>query len=147
MNVFEDLVEQFLTIDGQVFVCPQYDVAWDNSMKEGGSSPDFVVLNMRTDPREVVIVEVGTGAAVDVLLDRVVSRETRWYNPLKRKMIREGAIDETWRFRFLGFVRRANVDSAQKRFAESSDVKFFPLEDATFPWAYWKNRQENGLPR
>jgi hypothetical protein len=147
MNIFENLVEQFLTVDGRVFVCPQYNIEWNSDLKEGGASPDFVALDLSPDPREVVIVEVATGSTLSGLFGRVEGREARWYRPLKQKMIEDRIIDSSWTFRFLGFVRRTNVEAAQRHFAAATDVKFYPLEDATFPWAYWESRIREGLPR
>jgi len=147
MQIFEDIVQLFLTADSRVFVCPQYAVAWDQDRLEGGSSPDFVAIDLRSTPREVVVVEVGTASDLKSLFSRISERETRWYNPLRRTMLEDGVIDASWNFRFLGFVRRANIEKAQKQFEAASDVTFFPIEDATFPWSYWEERVNKGLPR
>ncbi|GEO18723.1 hypothetical protein [Microvirga aerophila] len=146
MHIFENLVEQFLTVDGRVFVSPQHDIAWDSDLNEGGSSPDFVALDFRPTPQEVVIVEVTTGAALEGIFKRIANRETRWYSPLKKKLVKDRVIDDSWAFRFLGFVRRPNIEEAQQKFAAHSDVRFYSLEDAAFSYAYWDSRK-NGLPR
>ena len=53
---------------------------------------------------------------------------------------------ETWPMRFLGFVRKHKLEKAKARLAGHADVTFFAIEDVTFPWEYWEDRQ-GGLPR
>lgn len=147
MQLFEDIIELFLTADGCVFVCPQYAVVWDAANLEGGSNPDFVAIDFRPTPREVVVVEVGTASDLGSLFSRIAEREARWFNPLRSKMLSDGVSDASWNFRFLGFIRRANIEKAQTKFEAACDVSFYAIEDATFPWSYWEKRVRDGLPR
>jgi hypothetical protein len=142
----EHAIATYLTLDGHVFLAPQYNVAYDRELNEGGTCPDFVALDLKL--REVIIVEVTAAVNIQPLIARIRQRETRWYNPIRRKMKEIGVIDENWgRTRFLGFVRSNNLLPAKQAFESASDVSFWAIEDATFPWSYWDERMRNGLPR
>ena len=146
MSYYEDSIATYLTLDGHVFLAPQYNVAYDRELNEGGACPDFVALDLKL--REVIIVEVTTAANMQPLIGRIEQRETRWYGPIRRKMKEVGVVDDTWKStRFLGFIRRANVSIVQKKFESATDVAFCAVEDATFAWSYWETRMANGLPR
>lgn len=141
-ELFEAMVGQYLSCNGKAFVCPQYDVTWDADRQLGGASPDFVVLDFRN--RDLVIVEVTGGASIANLLGKVAERERRWYVPIREKLVIEGALScdpNSFEPRFLGFVRRDNVASAQASFSTAADVHFKALEDVAFGWAYWDHRQ------
>ncbi len=140
----ESLVELYLTRGGKVFVSPQYDVSYDREARDGGSCPDIVALDM--EHREVVVVEISAAANLSSLFNKVAERDTRWFTPIQRKLEKDRVIDSAWKIRFLGFVREALVDGANKKFADAADVYFFALEKAAFSFAYWTER-EKGLPR
>jgi hypothetical protein len=138
-------VAVYLTMDGQVFLAPQYNVVFESEHGEGGACADFVALDWRR--KHVVIVEVTTAADLEAsLIGRIRERETRWYNPVRRTLKKLSAIDDTWRVRFLGFVRAANLPRARSACGGSPDVTFHSIEDATFPWLYWDERMKSGLP-
>lgn len=144
-ELLEAMVGQYLSCNGKAFVCPQFEVAWNGDRNLGGSSPDFVVLDFAN--RDLVIVEVTGSASVANLLGKVGERRTRWYLPIRDKLAGEGALTcdpAGFTPRFLGFVRRDCVASAQARFTDA-DVHFEALEDVAFGWAYWEERQA-GLP-
>jgi hypothetical protein len=139
-------IATYLTLDGHVFLAPQYNVAYDRELNEGGSCPDFVALDLKL--REVVIVEVTAAANIQPLIGRIQQRETRWYSPIRRKMKDVGVVDDGWKpTRFLGFVRSYNLLLARRTFESASDVSFWAIEDATFLWSYWDERMTKGLPR
>lgn len=139
-------IATYLTLDGHVFLAPQYNIAYDRELNEGGTCPDFVALDLKL--REVVIVEVTMAANMQPLIGRIEQRKARWYSPIRRKMNEIGIVDDTWKpTRFLGFVRSQNVSQMRDRFASASDVSFWAIEDATFLWSYWNDRMANGLPR
>lgn len=140
----ESLVELYLTRGGKVFVSPQYDIAYDKEMKDGGSCPDIVALDM--ERREVVVVEVTSSTVLAKLFGKVLDRQTRWFTPIQRRLEADRVIDAEWKIRFLGFVRETLVESANHKFSDDSDVHFFALEKAAFSFAYWTER-EKGLPR
>ncbi len=146
MSDREHDIATYLTLDGHVFLAPQYAVAYDRDLKEGGACPDFVALDLKL--REVIIVEVTTAANIKPLIGRIEQRETRWYSPIRRKMKEVGVVDDAWKpTRFLGFVRSDNLGFLRTRFGSDPDVSFWAIEDATFPWIYWDERMTNGLPR
>ena len=49
MPDLEQDIAAFLTLDGHVFLAPQYDVAYNHELDEGGSCPDFVALDTGID--------------------------------------------------------------------------------------------------
>ena len=142
----ENDIATYLTLDGHVFLAPQYNIAYDRELNEGGACPDFVALDLKL--REVIVVEVTTAADVQPLIKRIEQRETRWYGPIRRKMKEVGVVDDGWKpTRFLGFVRSDNLPLIRKSFESASDVSFWAIEHATFPWTYWDERMTKGLPR
>lgn len=145
----EKLIETYLTRCGKVFISSQYDVAWSRKRRDGGSCPDVVCLDFSRTPREVVVVEVTTAVDLKSVLKKVRERETRWYDPLRRSLLSSGIIDESWEFRFLGFVRSDHeiMQSAERAFPTEMDVWFYPIEEAMLPHSYWKVRMRDGLPR
>jgi hypothetical protein len=80
------------------------------------------------------------------LLSNVKDRERRWFNSVRRTLTESSVINESWRVRFLGFVREETMSKAETAFKESPDVAFYAIERATFPWSYWDERIKNGLP-
>ena len=146
MSDHEHDIATYLTLDGHVFLAPQYNVAYDRELNEGGACPDFVALDLKL--REVVIVEVTTAANIQPLISRIEQREARWYSPIRRKMKEIGVVNDDWKpTRFLGFVRNRNLSFIRKSFESASDVSFWAIEDATFLWSYWDERMTKGLPR
>lgn len=146
MQDHERDIATYLTLDGHVFLAPQYNVAYDRELDEGGSCPDFVALDLKL--RQIIIVEVTTAANITPLIERVRQRETRWYGPIRRKMSEIGVVDDGWKpTRFLGFIRKPNLPLAKKTFEAEADVAFWAIEDATFLWSYWDERMTKGLPR
>jgi hypothetical protein len=137
-------IELYLTIDGQVFLAPQYNIAFEPAYGVGGACPDFVALDWRC--KNVVIVEVTSAATLGGLKKKVKQRETRWYTPLRATLTKLKVINKGWQFRFLGFVRDENLARLEQEFTGDRDVTFFPIEKASFPWLYWDERIKNGLP-
>ena len=142
MDGLEADISIYLTIDGQVFIAPQYDIKWE--MNEGGTCPDFVALDFSC--KEVVVVEVTGAVDFKPLADRVRERHNRWFNPVRRRLTDQNVITSDWNVRFLGFVRDDAVDKVSKLFEGAADVTFFPVEEAIILWSYWEKRIQNGLP-
>ena len=95
MSDHEHDIATYLTLDGHVFLAPQYNIAYDRELNEGGTCPDFVALDLKL--REVVIVEVTTAANMQPLIGRIEQRETRWYSPIRRKMKEVGVVEDGWK--------------------------------------------------
>ncbi len=102
-DTYEQLVERYLTCNGLAFVCPQFNVAYDPIQKDGGSEPDFVVLDY--DAGKNVVVEVTEAANLTGLLDKVGDPNCRWFKPIVRSLNERGIVSETCPIRFLGVVR------------------------------------------
>lgn len=142
MAQFEEQIATYLTIGGTVFIAPQYEIDFDGT--DGGASPDFVALDLGT--KQVVVVEVTTRAHIAKLADRIDAREHRWFRPLRRQLAGHGLIGADWRYRVLGVVRGDVIPRLEARFADSQDVAFVGIEEATFPWQFWDKRLRDGLP-
>ena len=54
-----------------------------------------------------------------------------------RRLLNDCVVTADWDIRFLGFVRRDNVERARTRFAGQDRVCFHALEEAAFSFAYW----------
>ena len=142
MDGLETSIATYLTIDGRVFIAPQFDIKWE--MNEGGSCPDFVALDFGCN--EVVVVEVTAAVNWKPLAARVKERQVRWFSPALRRLTGNNVINPDWRIRFLGFVRRDARNELEKRFADAPEVTFAVLEDCITPWLYWNDRMNGGLP-
>jgi hypothetical protein len=142
MDGLEADIATYLTIDGQVFIAPQYDIKWE--MNEGGTCPDFIALDFSC--REVVVVEVTTAANWPPLAERVRARESRWFSPISRRLTDLKVIDADWNIRFLGFVRKDATEMIAKQFLPPDSVTFYAIEDAIILWRYWDDRMKGGLP-
>ena len=103
-----------------------FDVPWDEALKEGGSCPDIVALNL--SKREVVVVEVNSASGIRDYLNMIDTRQVRWFNPVMRQLQKSGNVSANWEIRFLGFVRKSNVNAAEVRFASHKDVAFYAIE-------------------
>ena len=146
MSEHEHDIAMYLTLDGYVFLAPQYNIIYDRGLNDGGSCPDFVAIDLKL--REVIIVEVTTAANMQPLIGRIRERHTRWYSPISRKIKEVGVVDDSWKpVRFLGFIRKHNLPLARRTFEAEADVAFWAIEDATFLWSYWDERMNKGLPR
>jgi hypothetical protein len=139
----EGLVELYLTRGGQVFLSPQYDIPYSKEERDGGSCPDFVALDFGA--KEIVVVEVTSAANLKSLYEKVEQRQTRWFEPIRRRLEDEVPVVNGWPIRFLGFVRSKLVDEANTKFSSAGDALFFALEEASFSYVYWTAR-EKGLP-
>jgi hypothetical protein len=142
MDGTETDIAIYLTVDGKVFIAPQFDIGWEKN--EGGTCPDFVALDFSC--KEIVVVEVTSAANWKPLASKVSDREMRWFSPTRGRLQQAGVTDGNWRIRFLGFVRNAALEGIRVAFAGKEGVTFHAIEDATFIWAYWDERIKFGLP-
>ena len=141
----EQIVATYLTRGGKVFIVPQYAIPAPTGNGDW-ACPDIVALDFGA--KEVVVVEIATGSNLAPLTKRIAERETRWFDPIRAKLTSDGLTEQAgWKIRFLGFVRRASLSSAERAFAGQERVAFKAIEDATFPWDYWEPRAAEGLPR
>jgi hypothetical protein len=139
----EQVIATYLTRGGKVFIIPQYGIPAPGS-KGDWSCPDFVALDF--EKREVVVVEVATGADLGPITTKAKDREKQWFAPLRQKLETDGVVSG-WEIRFLGFVRQQNLEKARAALAGHDRVAFAAIESATFSWNYWEARIGGGLPR
>ena len=140
----EQIVATYLTRGGKVFIVPQYSIPSENGQGDW-ACPDLLALDF--EKKEVIVIEVATGSRFKNLIDRIAERETRWFKPIQAKLAEDGLKEQSeWPIRFLGFVRKESLPLALRPFVDQKDVSFMAIEEATFPWTYWNERMERGLP-
>ena len=139
----EQVIATYLTRGGKVFIVPQYGIPAPGSTSDW-SCPDFVALDF--ERKEIVVVEVATGSGIGPITADAKNREQQWFGPLREKLASDGVV-EGWPIRFLGFVRKANLEKARKALSGHDGVAFAAIESATFSWDYWQERRDGGLPR
>lgn len=144
MDSVESLIALYLTRGGAVFVVPQFNLAWNELERDGGSCPDFVALDFHE--RRVIVVEVTSSYALDGLFERIKNRDAGWFKPILRHLHSIQAITSEWnKPRFLGFVRNDRFKTAQAAFDGDQDVTFCRIEDAMMEYSYSAARKL-GLP-
>ncbi len=134
--ISEDAILSYLTIDGKVFIAPQYAY---------GGCPDFVALDFAR--REILVVEFTDAADWKPLATRITDRTGRWFQPLRLQLERDRVVDASWSGpRFLGFVRESLIPGLEACFAADEDVTFFSCEQACSLWRSGEARIATGLP-
>jgi hypothetical protein len=133
MDLYEDLILQYLTKDAHVFVNPQYSIQGDPGTE--WSCPDFVALDFRK--KLVLIVEVSSAANPKSLRERVKNREGQWIEKLRSQLRRNGVVDDTWNYRVELFIR----DHAAKQFRKDLEedtpgIAIHLLEELGPPWVW-----------
>ena len=130
MDLYEDLILQYLTKDAHMFVNPQYSIEGDPGTE--WSCPDFVALDFRE--KRVSIVEVSSASHPKSLLDRVKNRDEQWIQRLRNQLQRNGVVDQSWKdYRVELFIRQQAVDQFQN-LKDAQDVVIHVLEDLGAPW-------------
>jgi hypothetical protein len=138
-DFWEQVVENYLTLDRGVFVNPQYmigDCKWD-------AHPDLVAINFRDS--EIWMIEVTIGDARG-LIEKAVQFD-REYIPrlqaqfLEHQIITDESAWKTWRIGMWAFVKMSEKVKVEKRLLNSvRDGRVTALEDIAFPWVYWNAR-------
>lgn len=139
MEIYEELVMNYLTKDEEVFINPQYSIK-DNSGTQW-SCPDFVALDFRE--REVQIVEVTTSYNITRLAQKINDRNNQWIRRLKQQLRNDNIIDETWKFVVKAFVRKDVIENIKKKVVDQQDVVFKELEDIFCSWDWDWDRNKN----
>ena len=85
----EQVIATYLTRGGKVFIVPQYGTPAPGS--EGDwSCPDFVALDF--GKREVVVVEITSGADLGSITTKAKDRERQWFARLRQKLENDGVV-------------------------------------------------------
>lgn len=137
-----EAVTHYLTANGRAFLCPQFSCDYSQAASQGGSCPDYLVLDLFTP--ELVVVEVSTAYNLNNLVQRVLDRKTRWYPPIMEHLKGSPLSNLVGNIRFLGLVRSERLQWIRGRVA-GSDVHFESLEATALSFSWWDKRQK-GLP-
>ena len=133
MDLYEDLILQYLTKDAHVFLNPQYSIEGEPGTE--WSCPDFVALDFQK--KCVLIVEVSSACRPESLLKRVENRDHQWIQKLTNQLRRNGVVDESWNYRVELFIRREAEAKFRKLLQEAPGIVIHVLEDLKPPWE-WK---------
>ncbi|MBI4610977.1 MAG: hypothetical protein HY726_18450 [Candidatus Rokubacteria bacterium] len=136
MDIYEELVLQYLTKDGHVFVSPQYSIRGDTGTE--WSCPDYVALNFRA--RSVSVVEVSSARKPSTLQERVRTRDHQWLDRLRGQLTANGVVDESWKEYFVDvFVRRDAEPTFRQEFGLDPTVRIHVLEELGPPWTWTRS--------
>jgi hypothetical protein len=133
MDLFEELVMQYVTKDGSTFVSPQFPVG------KGWSAPDFVALDFSR--KRVSVIEVTTAYDPTKLANKVADREQQWFAKLRTQLEQKRIVDGSWSYWVQVFIRRDGRTCFEQKVGKPADVLVHALEDMGFPWQW--NWSEN----
>ncbi|MEW6777038.1 MAG: hypothetical protein AB1405_12130 [Bdellovibrionota bacterium] len=138
MDVFEELVMQYLTKNGHAhtFVCPQFSIKAESGKE--WSCPDFVALDFKN--RQVKVVEVTINSDPRKTLGKKLKqKDGQWINLLRKQLAPLGISEESgWGFGVLAFVREEYVEA----FAGSDGISVVGIETIAVPWKWdWSERR------
>lgn len=133
MDVYEQCVMRFLTVNGTSFISPQLNIPYLSDIDSGGSLPDFVVI--RPGLKECWIVEVTATGSIRGLASKFATAEKQWLRALRKTMIQNAIADTTWSFSMLAFVRTDKLKEFKRFTSGIDDLAVWPLE---FTFEHWK---------
>ena len=138
MDVFEEIVMNYLVRNGDTFVSPQFNV---KSMQDKvWSCPDFVALNV---PKKVVsVVEVSVKSGIKGLVQRVNDRNNHWIEKLRNQLIHNHVVDERWTYQVHVFIRKDQIEYFERNVADREGVIVEVIEDVCFSWSptWWEKK-------
>jgi hypothetical protein len=111
MNPAEEAVLEYLTHEGDVFVCPQYQAPEGN--------PDFVALDFTK--HQVELVGVSDAYKLGNLRSRL--KETAWVDVVTQKLKKKEVIDDSWRLVLKVFVAAAHKAQLEKDRADNLEIE------------------------
>jgi len=135
MDRYEEAVMDYICADAYRFVKPQCDIPYEDD--EGGSCPDFVVIDYRD--KFIYVVEVTTSSNTRSLIEKINERQTRWISPLKKQLGKINSEFLRWKYHVTVFVRKTNQKEIQEQFNNSKDISIKSIEDITFPYLWTWN--------
>jgi hypothetical protein len=121
MNRFEESVIEYINANPYYFLNYQLNIPYKDG--NGGTKPDMVVFDVRD--KSIIIVEVSSAWDISSLLNNLLERYTRWYNPIKN--IYNEHIDET-KISCTLFLRK-NVIAKAKAFLITHNIEDVQLQD------------------
>jgi hypothetical protein len=131
MDIFEEAVMEYLTHDGDVFVCPQY--------RANGANPDFVALNFTK--HQIEVVEVNGGQEPQQSLAPKVN-DRKWVNNLVAQLREKKVIDGSWKRILRVFIIKAKKEQFCKKIVSPHDVLVETIDDVFACLLDWQKRRE-----
>jgi len=130
MNLCEEAVLEYLTHEGDVFVCPQY--------RAEGGNPDFVAMNFTK--HQIEVVEVSGAQNLDKLATKVNDR--KWVEKLIAQLRDKKVIDGSWKPILRVFVAEAYRVKFCKKIVSPHDVVVETIDDVFACLLDWQKRQD-----
>jgi hypothetical protein len=138
MDLFEQAVLHYLCGPPERFVSAQFNIPYE--CFQGGSCPDFVVIDYRD--KTIYVVEVTQSADTKAVMQRVANRETRWLGPLRNHFQNLSPLFKDWGFHVSVFVRGEEAEAAQRAVEQVAEVSVISLDNVVFSWRWdWKGRR------
>jgi hypothetical protein len=131
MERHEEAVLDYICADQSRFVHTQFNFTWDKNKGEGGSCPDFVVIDYQD--RVIYVVEVTIASNVNKLIQKMMDREKLWIEPLKKHLneINNNGFSD-WEYHVTAFVREINIPKFKKEIKDASDISVIGIESISF---------------
>jgi Holliday junction resolvase-like predicted endonuclease len=130
MNLLEEAVLEYLTHDGDVFLCPQY--------RARGGNPDFVALNFTK--HQIEVVEVSGAYNLKRLVSKV--KEGDWVQEVVQQLKKKRVIDDNWKPVLRVFVAAAYKEEFCKKIGSPSGVIVETIDDVFACLLDWRKRRE-----
>jgi hypothetical protein len=130
MNLFEEAVLEYLTHEGDVFLCPQYPAS--------GAKPDFVALNFAKP--QVEVVEVCGAYDLNDLAAKLNNRG--WVEKLVAELRNKKVIDGNWKLILRVFVAKAYRDNFCKKIGSPRDAIVETIDDVFASLLDWQKQQD-----
>ena len=139
MELAEHAVLAYITGPPWRFVHPQFHLPYRD--EQGGSCPDFVVLDFKE--QAVFVVEVTAAWTIANLVGRVRPREVRWYRPLQSQLSQLDRFFSCWNaYRTALFVRADRYEAARQAFEGATDVSVIALDAIMRSWKWdWSEKR------
>jgi hypothetical protein len=141
MDLLEQLVMEHLARHPHVFLNLQYSIKKQDEDKGQWSCPDFVKLDFHA--KTVAVVEVTGAFKIDRLAAKVKDQEKQWISMLRAQLVRNGVVDNSWRYEVEVFIRSDVVSRFRELIGPETKVKIHVLEDLGLPWQ-WDYSSEAG---
>lgn len=138
-NIWEEIVQSYLTTNGAVLVSPQYEITDEHGWN---TCPDFLAVDFRT--RQVWFVEVTAGSNTNKIEGKASAFKAEIVPRLKSQLATFSIVPDAshWEFGLWAFVRKDVTDKLRDKITPHVDlVKVEGLESIAFPWIYWEKRR------
>jgi len=143
-NIWEELVQTYLTTNRAILVSPQYEIADEQGWK---IYPDFLAIDFRAS--QIWLVEVTAGWSTSKIEGKANKFKAEIVPRLRSQLIEFKITTDAsnWQFGLWAFVRKDVAKRLRDKITSHVDfVKVQDLESMAFPWTYWDKRRSEESP-